>query len=55
MSKLDLEKGEDPEIKLPTFAESLRKLVNSRNIYLCFIIYAKPLTVWIIANCGKLL
>ena len=55
MSKLDLEKGEEPEIKLPTFAESLRKLVNSRNIYLCFIIYAKPLTVWIITNCGKLL
>ena len=26
-----------------------------KNIYLCFINYAKPLTVWIIINCGKLL
>ena len=26
-----------------------------KNIYLCFINYAKPLTIWIITNCGKLL
>jgi len=26
-----------------------------KNIYLCFIDYAKALTVWIIVNCGKLL
>ena len=26
-----------------------------KNIYFCFIDYAKPLTVWIIINCGKLL
>ena len=26
-----------------------------KNIYLCFIVYQKPLTVWIIKNCGKLL
>ena len=25
------------------------------NIYFCFIDYAKPLTVWITANCGKFL
>ena len=24
-----------------------------RNIYFCFIDYAKPLTVWITINCGK--
>ena len=36
MSKLDLEKEEEPEIKLPTFAGNSRK-----NIYLCFISYAK--------------
>ena len=24
-----------------------------RNIYFCFIGYAKPLTVWITINCGK--
>ena len=26
-----------------------------KNIYLCFINYAKALIVWIITNCGKLL
>ena len=26
-----------------------------KNIYFCFIDYAKPLTVWITANCGKFL
>ena len=25
-----------------------------KNIYFCFIDYAKPLTVWITINCGKL-
>ena len=24
-----------------------------KNIYFCFIDYAKPLTVWITTNCGK--
>ena len=24
-----------------------------KNIYFCFIDYAKPFTVWIIINCGK--
>ena len=24
-----------------------------KNIYFCFIAYAKPLTVWITENCGK--
>ena len=24
-----------------------------KNIYLCFIDYAKPLTMWITLNCGK--
>ena len=24
-----------------------------KNIYLCFIDHAKPLTVWITTNCGK--
>ena len=26
-----------------------------KNIYFCFIDYIKPLTVWIIINCGKFL
>ena len=37
-----LEKAEEPEIKLPTFAGSLKKQESSRrNIYFCFIDYAK--------------
>ena len=42
MCKLDLEKAEEPEIKLPISAGSLKKQQNSRkNIYFCFIDYAK--------------
>ena len=52
--KLDLEKVEEPEIKLPTSTGSWKKQENSiKNIYFCFIGYAKPLTVWITINCGK--
>ena len=40
--KLVLEKAEEPEIKLPTSAGSLKKQEFSRkNIYFCFIDYAK--------------
>ena len=39
---LDLEKAEEPEIKLPTSAGSWKKQESSRkNIYFCFIDYAK--------------
>ena len=42
MHKLDLEKAEQPEIKLPTSVGSSKKQVSSRkNIYFCFIEYAK--------------
>ena len=42
MFKLDLEKAEEPEIKLPTSTGSSKKQESSRkNIYLCFIDYAK--------------
>ena len=42
MFKLDLEKAEEPEIKLPTSAGSSKKQESSRkNIHLCFIDYAK--------------
>ena len=51
--KLVLEKAEDPEIKLPTSVGSLKKQVFQKNIYFCFIDYAKALTVWITINCGK--
>ena len=39
--KLDLEKTEEPEIKLPTSTESSKKQEFQKNIYLCFIDYAK--------------
>ena len=42
MFKLDLEKAEEPEIKLPTSVGSLKKQESSRkNIYFCFTDYAK--------------
>jgi len=42
MFKLDLEKAEEPKIKLPKSAGSLKKQESSRkNIYFCFIKYAK--------------
>ena len=42
MFKLDLEKAEEPEIKLPTSAGSWKKQESSiKNIYFCFIDYAK--------------
>ena len=53
MFKLVLEKAEESEIKLLTCAGSLKKQEFQKNIYFCFIDYAKPLTVWITINCGK--
>ena len=42
MFKLDLEKGEETEIKLPTSAGSSKKAREfQKNIYFCFIDYAK--------------
>ena len=42
MLKLVLEKAEEPEIKLPTSAGSSKKQESfSKNIYFCFIDYAK--------------
>ena len=41
MFKLVLEKAEEPEVKLPTSAGSLKKQEFQKNIYFCFIDYAK--------------
>ena len=42
MFKLVLEKAEEPEIKLPTSAGSVKKAREfQKNIYFCFIDYAK--------------
>ena len=54
MFKLDLEKAEEPEIKLPTSSWIIEKAREfQKNIYFCFIDYTKALTVWITTNCGK--
>ena len=41
MFKLDLEKAEGPEIMLPTFARWSKKQEFQKDIYFCFIDYAK--------------
>ena len=41
MFKLDLEKAEELEIKLPTSTGSSKKQEFQKNIYFCFIDYAK--------------
>ena len=50
--KLDLEKAEEPEIKLPPSAGSLKKQESSRKTS-ALLTMPKPLTVWITTNCGK--
>ena len=56
MFKLDLEKAEEPEIKLPTVVGSWRKQGNSRKTSTsASVTMPKPLTVWITTNCEKFL
>ena len=54
MFKLDLEKAEEPEIRLSTPAGSSKKQESSRKTS-ALLTMPKPLTVWITANCGKFL
>ena len=49
--ELDLEKAEEPEIKLPTSIGSSKKQEFQKNIY-CFIDYTKAF-VWITTNSGN--
>ena len=51
--KLDLEKSEQPEFKLPKSVGSSKKQEFQKNIYFWLIDYAKTLAVWITTNCGK--
>ena len=52
MFKLVLEKAEEPEIKLPTSAGSLKKQESSRKTSIsASLTMPKPLTVWITINC----
>ena len=56
MFKLDLEKAEEPEIKLPASTGSLKKKESSRKkkkSTSALLSMPKPLTVWITTNCGK--
>ena len=54
MFKLDLEKAEEPEIKLPTPGASLKKHESSRKTSTSTLLTTpKPLIVWIRTNCGK--
>ena len=56
MFKLDLEKAEEPQIKLPTSIGSLKKQESSRKTSTSALLtMPKPLTVWIATNCGKFL
>ena len=52
MFKLDLEKAEEPEIKLPTSVGSLKKQESSRKTSTSALLTTpKPFTVWITTNC----
>ena len=52
--QVNLEKAEEPEIKSPTSAGSLKKQESSRKRSISALLtMPKPLTVWITTNCGK--
>ena len=56
MFKLDLEKADEPEIKLPTSVGSSQKQESSRKTSTSALLTTpKPLTVWITTNCRKFL
>ena len=54
MFKLDLEKAEEPEIKLLTSTGSSKKQESFRKTSISALLtMPTPLTVWITTNCGK--
>ena len=54
MFKLDLEKAEEPEIKLPTCIGSSKKQESFRKTSTSALLtMPKHLTIWITINCGK--
>ena len=56
MFKLVLKKAEEPEVKLPISIGSSKKQENSRkNIYFCFIDYAKAFDCVGLNKLGKIL
>ena len=56
MFRLDLEKAEEPEIKLPTSAGLSKEQESSRKktFTSALLTISKSLTVWMTTNCGKL-
>ena len=53
MFKLDLEKAEEPEVKLPTSTGSSKKQESSKETSTSALMTKnKSLTVWITTNCG---
>ena len=54
MFKVALEKAEEPEIKLPTSAGSLKKQESSRKASISSLLtMSEPSTMWITINCEK--
>ena len=54
--KLVLEKAEEPEVKLPTSAGSLKTQESSRKTSISTLLtMPKPLTMWTTTSCGKFL
>ena len=56
MFKLDLEKAEEPELKLPTsvYHQKSKRVPKKKSIS-ALLTVPKPLTMWIATNCGKFL
>ena len=55
MYKLDLEKAEEPENKLPTFLYRRKSKGIPEKTSTYSLTMQKPLTEWITTNCGKFL
>ena len=56
MFKLDLEKAEEPDIKLPTsFGSQIKQESSRKTSTSASLTMPKPLTVWITTSCGKFL
>ena len=54
MYKLDLEKAEEPEIKLPKSIGSQKKGIPEKHLLLLHWLHPRrPLTVWITTKCGN--
>ena len=54
MYKLDFDKAEEPELKLPTATGSQKQQEDYRKTSASLTVL-KPLTVWITTNCRKFL